>query len=53
MDQVEQDIEALADDVVRRLSLDVRNEADTTGVVFIARVVEALALRKRHGSLFG
>ena len=43
MHQVEQDIETLTDDVVRRLALDVRNEANAAGVVFMAWVVESLA----------
>jgi hypothetical protein len=37
--QVEQNIDALLDDIVRGLSLDVRNETDAAGVVLMARVV--------------
>ena len=40
--QVDQDLDALDDDVVRFVTLDVGDEADAAGVVFSARVVETL-----------
>jgi len=40
--QVLQDLEALLDDAMCLLALDVGHEADTAGVVFVLRVVEAL-----------
>ena len=40
--QVDEDLDALDDDVVRFLALDVGDETDTAGIVFIARVVETL-----------
>ena len=42
MGQVDQDLDALYDDVVRFLALDVGHKADAAGVVLMARVVEAL-----------
>jgi hypothetical protein len=46
MGQVHQDLNALGDDVMRRLILDIDHEADTAGVVLVLRVVETLGLRK-------
>ena len=43
--QVDQNLNALDDDVVRFLALDVGDEADAAGIVFVARVVEALRWR--------
>ena len=40
--QVDEDLNALDDDVVRFLAFDVGNEADTAGVVFLARIVQPL-----------
>ena len=42
MRQVDQDLNALDDDVVRFLTLDVGNEADAAGIVLVARIVETL-----------
>ena len=41
MHQVEQDIDALLDDIVRGLTLDVGHETNAAGVVFELRVVES------------
>ena len=43
--QVDENLDALDDDVVRFLALDVGDEADTAGIVFVARVVETLRRR--------
>ena len=40
--QVDQNLDALDDDVVRLLALDVGDEADAAGIVLLARVVQAL-----------
>ena len=40
--QVDQNLDALEDDVVRLLALDIGNEADAAGIVLVARVVQAL-----------
>jgi hypothetical protein len=53
MHEVEQNIDALLDDIVRRLALDVRDETNAAGVVLIAGIVKSLARRKGHGSLCG
>ena len=45
MRQVDQDLNALDDDVVRFLALDVGDEADSAGIVFVARVVKTLRRR--------
>ncbi len=42
--QVDQNLDALDDDVVRFLALDIGDEADAAGVVFLGRVVQALCL---------
>ena len=42
MRQVDQDLNALDDDVVRFLALDVGDKANAAGIVLVARVVEAL-----------
>ena len=42
MRQVDQDLDALLDDVVRALALDVRDKADTAGIVLVGGVVQAL-----------
>ena len=42
--QVDQHLDALQNDLVRPLALEVRDEADAAGVVLVARVVEALRL---------
>ena len=44
MRQVDQDLNALQDDVVRLLALDVGDKADAAGVVLVARVVQSLRL---------
>ena len=46
MGQINQQLQALLDDVVAFLSLDIRDEADTARVVLVARVVKPLRLRK-------
>ena len=40
--QVDQNLNALDDDVVRFLTLDVGNEADSAGIVLMARIVKTL-----------
>jgi hypothetical protein len=40
--QVEQNLDAFEDDVVRPLALEIRNEANSAGIVLVARVVKAL-----------
>ena len=40
--QVDQNLNAFQNDVVRLLALEVRNEADSAGIVLLARVVQAL-----------
>ena len=47
--QVDEDLDALDDDVVISNPLDVRNEANSAGIVLIARVVEALRLGETSG----
>ena len=42
MRQVDEDLNALDDDVVRFLTFDVGHEADTAGIVLKARVVKSL-----------
>ena len=39
MRQVDQDLQPLRDDLVRLLALDVDHEANTAGVVLVARIV--------------
>ncbi len=48
MIQVEQDLQAAADDVVRLSALDVHDEADAASVVLVAGVVKSLSLRQAH-----
>src|SRR5208282_5215094 len=59
MGEVDEDLEALADNLVTLLALDVRDQPHAAGIVFIARMIEALRLRwaetaigRCHGSLF-
>jgi hypothetical protein len=47
--QVDQDLYAFEDDVVRFLALDIDNESYAAGIVFIPGVVQALALGKTVG----
>ena len=42
MRQVDQNLDALDDDFVRFLTLDVGNEADSAGIVLMARIVKSL-----------
>jgi hypothetical protein len=49
MGQVDENLNALDDDVVRLLTLNVGDETDAAGVVLEARVVQALSLG-RYGS---
>ena len=44
--QVEQDLERLADDVVRLAVLQVDDEADAAGIVLVARIVQTLLVRQ-------
>ena len=46
--EIDQDLQALADDVVRLPALDVGHEADAARVVLVARVVKPLFLRQIH-----
>ncbi len=49
MRQIDQNLNALDDDVVRFVTVDVGNEADAAGIVLIAGVVETLACRESVG----
>jgi hypothetical protein len=40
--QVDQNLDAFEDDVVRPLALEIRNKANSAGIVLVARVVKAL-----------
>jgi hypothetical protein len=40
--QVDENLDAFEDDVVRPLALEIRNEANSAGIVLVARVVKAL-----------
>jgi hypothetical protein len=40
--QVDKDLNAFGDDLVRRLAIDVHDEADTARIMFILRVVQPL-----------
>ena len=42
MRQVDQNLDALENDVVRPLALEIGNEANAAGIVLVARVVKAL-----------
>ncbi len=59
MGEVDEHLKALADDLVAFFAADVRDEAHAAGIVFIARMIEALrlrstetAIRRFHGSLY-
>jgi hypothetical protein len=59
MGEVDEDLKALADDLVTLLAFDVCDQSHAAGIVFIARMIEALRLRlaetaigRSHGSLF-
>ena len=43
MHKVLQDLQALQDDVVRRLAVDVDDEANSAGVVFVGGIVKTLS----------
>ncbi|MNT48849.1 hypothetical protein D3C72_1856530 [compost metagenome] len=51
MVQVFQDLQTLLDDRVAFLALDVRNETDAAGVMFVLGVVQALG--RRHADAAG
>ena len=40
--QVFQDIQSIRDDVIRPLSLDIDDEADAAGIMFVGRIIQAL-----------
>ena len=42
MRQILEDLQALQDDVVRGLAFDIRDEAETAGIVFMGWIVQAL-----------
>jgi hypothetical protein len=46
MGQVDQDLDALEDDVVRLVALDVGHETDAAGVPFVGGMIEALGCRE-------
>jgi hypothetical protein len=48
MIQILQDFQALGDDVVRFSAFDIHHEADATGVVLVAGVVQALSHNLIH-----
>ena len=48
MVEVDQDLQARADDVVRLAALDVGDEADAARVVLVARVVQSWSRRGAH-----
>jgi hypothetical protein len=55
MGQVDENLNALQDDVVRRLALDVDHEPDAAGIALVGGIVQALfggeSVRKSHWSL--
>ena len=51
MRQVDEDLNALGDDVVRRFAVDVGDKADTAGVVLVTRIVQALLEQGGHYAL--
>jgi hypothetical protein len=50
--EIDQDLQAALNDVVRLQPLDVRDEADAARIVLVARIVQALSLRQRHPACF-
>ena len=42
MREVDQDLDALLDDLVAGAALDVGDESDAAGIVFVSRIVESL-----------
>ena len=48
MVEVDQDLQAAADDLVRLSALDVGHEADAARIVFVAWIIQSLARRKFH-----
>ena len=49
MRQVDQDLQARADDLVALLAVHVDDEADAAGVVLVGRIVQALGLAADRG----
>jgi hypothetical protein len=45
MGEVDENLQALADDLVALFAADVRDKAHAAGIVLIARMIEALRLR--------
>jgi hypothetical protein len=45
MGEVDENLKALADDLVTLLALDVRDQPHAAGIVLIPRMIEALRLR--------
>ncbi len=45
MRQIDQDLDALQDDIVRLAALDVRDKADAASVVLVLRAVQSLSRR--------
>ena len=48
--QVDEDLQRLADDVVRLAVLEIDDEADAAGIVLVARIVQTLLVRQSVGS---
>ena len=48
MVEIDQDLQAATDDLVRLAALDIGHEADPARIVFVAWIVQSLALRKSH-----
>ncbi len=48
MVEIDQDLQAAADDLVRLAALDVGDKADAARIMFVARIVKSLAFRKAH-----
>jgi len=46
--EIDKDLQAAADDVVRLLALDIGDEADAARIVLVARIVESLSFRQSH-----
>jgi hypothetical protein len=59
MGEVDENLESFADNLVTLLAFNVRDQSHAAGIVFIARMIEALRLgrakrsnSRSHGSLF-
>jgi hypothetical protein len=48
MVQIDQDLQALADDVIRLSALDIRNEANAAGVMLVPGIIKTLRFGQSH-----